>query len=164
MDKKIVTLTQVGYDNLVAERDRMINEDRPRIVQAIAEARAQGDLSENADYSAAREEQAALEARIEQYTYMIEHAEIIQGGNADRVSAGVTVTYVDLTDDTIDTVTIVGSFETDPKHGKISNDCPLAQALADHAEGDRIMVNVEEPYEIMITKIEIRDPEPLKLN
>ena len=154
MDNKKVQLTQAGYDKIQEELNRMNTVEMPRIIQAIADARALGDLSENADYSAAREEQALLQSKIDQYKYMVDHAEIIEKDDSGKVGPNATVTYMDLADNITETVTIVGSFETNPKEGKISTECPLAQALNDHVEGETVLVSVEQPYEVLIMKVE----------
>lgn len=154
-DTKTVYLTQEGMDELKSELDDLINVRRPKNIKSIKEARALGDLSENADYDAARNEQAEIEGRIKKIEYMLEHAEVIEKTDTDTVSLGSTVAikYVDDEDDN-DEYKIVGSQEADPFASKISNESPIAKALFNHKVGD--IVTVESPngsYQIEITEI-----------
>ena len=154
-NKNTVYLTQEGLDNLKKELDDLINVRRPENVQAIKEARALGDLSENAEYDAARNEQAVIEARIKQLEKMLENVSIIADVSTDSVSIGNTVSikYVDDEDDT-DEYQIVGSQEANPFEGRISNESPIAKALLNHKVGD--VITVESPngsYEVEITEI-----------
>ncbi len=154
-DKKTVYLTQKGLDELKAELDDLINVKRPANIQSIKEARALGDLSENADYDAARNEQAVLEGRIKKIEQMLENYEIIEETAKDKVGLGSTVSirYID-EDDESDEYMIVGSQEADPFASKISNESPIAQALMNHKVGE--IVTVESPngsYQVEITEI-----------
>lgn len=154
-EKKKVFLTQEGYNEIKEELDYLINVRRPENINAIKEARALGDLSENADYDAARNEQAEIEARIQKLESAIDNAEIIEEVSSDKVGLGNTVkiSYVDDEDDT-DEYKIVGSQEADPFESKISNESPIAKALLNHKVGD--VVSVESPngsYEIKIIEI-----------
>ena len=135
--------------------DNLINVRRPENIQAIKEARSLGDLSENAEYDAARDEQAQIESRIQTIEKMLENVEIITNVDTDRVSIGTTVSikYVDDEDDE-DEYKIVGSQEADPFESKISNESPIAQALLEHKVGD--IVTVESPngsYQVEIKAI-----------
>ena len=153
-EKKEFKLTAAGYAEIEAELAKLREEDRPRIIQAIKEARAQGDLSENADYDAAREEQAKTESKIKELEYMLEHATIIKGAKKGTVGLGskVTIKYVD--DGEVDEYQIVGSQEADPFSSKISNESPIAQALLDKKVGDIVDVNSPNGvYQIEITAI-----------
>ena len=153
-NKNTVYLTQEGLDNLKKELDDLINVRRPENVQAIKEARALGDLSENAEYDAARNEQAVIEARIKQLEKMLENVSIITDVGTDTVSIGNTVSIKYVDDDEEDEYKIVGSQEADPFESKISNESPIAQALFDHKVGD--IVTVESPngnYEVEIIEI-----------
>lgn len=154
-NKNTVYLTQEGLDNLKKELDDLINVRRPENVQAIKEARALGDLSENAEYDAARNEQAVIEARIKQLEKMLENVSIISDVSTDSVSIGNTVTIQYVDDDEEDEYKIVGSQEADPFESRISNESPIAQALFDHKVGD--IVTVESPngsYQVEITAIQ----------
>lgn len=154
-EKKPVYLTQKGLDELKMELDDLINVKRPANIQSIKEARALGDLSENADYDAARNEQAVLEGRIKKIEQMLENYEIIEEASKDKVSLGSTVSirYIDEDDET-DEYMIVGSQEADPFASKISNESPIAKALMTHKVGE--IVTVESPngsYQVEITEI-----------
>ena len=155
MEENKVLLTQSGIEKLRKERETLINVERPKVIEELQAARAQGDLSENADYNAARDKQAALESRIKEIDNMLQHAEIINEDDKDIevVKPGTTVTLLDLADNEEGTYTIVGSFETDPVNGKISNESPLAKAILGHSIGEIVTVAVEEPYEVKILKI-----------
>ncbi len=153
-DKNTVYLTQEGLDDLKKELDELINVKRPENIQAIKEARSLGDLSENAEYDAARNEQAVIEARIKQLEKMLENVSIIKEVSNDKVSIGNTVAIKYVDDDDEEEYKIVGSQEADPFESKISNESPIAQALFDHKVGD--VVTVESPngsYEIEIIEI-----------
>ena len=155
MNKKPVYLTKQGLNDLKEELDELINVRRPANINAIKEARALGDLSENADYDAARNEQAQIEGRIKKIEQMLENAEIIEETAKDKVSLGSTVAikYVDDEDET-DEYKIVGSQEADPFASKISNESPIAKALLNRKVGDT--VTVESPngtYQVEITEI-----------
>ena len=153
-NKNTVYLTQEGLDNLKKELDDLINVRRPENVQAIKEARALGDLSENAEYDAARNEQAVIEARIKQLEKMLENVSIIADVSTDSVGIGNTVSIKYVDDDEEDEYKIVGSQEADPFESKISNESPIAKALFNHKVGD--VVTVDSPngdYQIKIIDI-----------
>ena len=124
-ERKKIFLTEEGYKELKEELDDLINVKRPENINAIKEARALGDLSENADYDAARNEQAEIEARIKKLESIVENVEIIDEVTTDAVGLGNTVkiSYVD--DDDEDEYKIVGSQEADPFESKISNEYQL---------------------------------------
>ena len=140
-NKNTVYLTQEGLDNLKKELDDLINVRRPENVQAIKEARALGDLSENAEYDAARNEQAVIEARIKQLEKMLENVSIIADVSTDSVGIGNTVSIKYVDDDEEDEYKIVGSQEADPFESKISNESPIAKALFNHKVGDVVTVD-----------------------
>ncbi len=153
-DKKIY-LTKEGLDDLKKELDELINVKRPENIQAIKEARALGDLSENADYDAAKNDQAEIEGRIKRIEKMLENVEIIEKKDTDVVGLGSTVSikYCDDEDET-DEYKIVGSQEADPFMSKISNESPIAKAIMNKKVGD--IVEVESPngvYKIEITGV-----------
>lgn len=154
MKEKKIYLTQQGFEELKKELDNLINVKRPANIQAIKEARALGDLSENADYDAAKNDQAEIEGRIKKIEKMLENVEIIEKGDSSVVSLGTTVSikYVDDEDET-DEYQIVGSQEADPFMSKISNESPIAKAIMNKKVGD--IVEVESPNGIY--KIEIID-------
>ena len=153
-NKNTVYLTQEGLDELKKELDDLINVQRPENIQAIKEARSLGDLSENAEYDAARNEQAQIEARIKQLEKMLENVSIISEVSTDKVGIGNTVSIKYVDDDEEDEYKIVGSQEADPFASKISNESPIAQALFGHKVGD--VVTVQSPngsYEVEIIEI-----------
>lgn len=153
--KKEVKLTPDGYIEIENRLNKLREEDRPRIIQAIKEARAQGDLSENADYDAAREEQAKVEAEIKDLEYMVEHAIIIEAAKTGVVSLGSIVKIEYVGDDDTDEYKIVGSLEADPFDNKISDESPIGKALCGSKVGD--VVSIESPngsYDVKIISID----------
>ena len=153
-EKKEVYLTSAGLDEIKNELDTLKKVKRPEIIKAIKEARALGDLSENADYHAAREEQAIIEGRIQELEYMVDNAVIITEGASDRVKMGVNVTIKYEDDDDTEEYKIVESMEADPFDNKISNESPIAKAIMGKKKGD--VVTVESPngkYNIEIIEI-----------
>ncbi len=153
-EKKPTLLTEEGLKELQAELDELINVKRPANLKAIKEARALGDLSENADYDAAKNDQAELEGRIKKIEKMLENYEIIDDSKKDKVSLGCTVCIKYIDDDETDEYMIVGSQEADPFASKISNESPIAKALMNHKAGE--IVTVESPngsYDVEITEI-----------
>ena len=153
-ETKKTLLTKEGLAELKKELDELINVKRPANLKAIKEARALGDLSENADYDSAKEDQAELEGRIKKIEKMLENYEIIEKADNDKVGLGSTVEIKYIDDDETDEYEIVGSQEADPFASKISNESPIAKALLNKKVGD--IVEVESPngtYKIEITKI-----------
>lgn len=154
MSTKEIYLTETGLEEKKKELEYLKLEKRPQIIEALKEARALGDLSENAEYDAARTEQAEVEGRIKTLEMMIENAIVVNHVGNDNVSIGsvVTIQYDD--DNDTEEYTIVGSTEADPFENKISNESPLGIALLSHRIGDTVCV--ESPnggYNIKIEKI-----------
>lgn len=152
--EKELYLTQEGLDELRKELDELIQVKRPEVITALKDARAQGDLSENAEYDAARTEQAIVESRIKELEVMLERAVIITKVDTDVVSIGtkVTIEYVD--DEEEEEYSIVGSSEADPFTNKISNESPIAKAIMGLKVGS--VVSVESPngkYDVKILAI-----------
>jgi transcription elongation factor GreA len=151
-------MTQVGYQKLKDELKRLRTVERPAVSEAIEEARAHGDLSENAEYHAAKEKQSFIEGRIKELESKIALADVIDPStlSGDKVVFGATVTIVDLDSDEASTYQIVGLEEADIKAGKISVTAPMARALIGRRLGDEVVVRLpkkgEKEYEI--TKIE----------
>ena len=147
-------VTKEGLDELLKEQHHLIHVVRDEVILELQEARAQGDLSENADYDAARDHQAQVEARIRDLEAMISRAELItenkKAVGKKTVTLGSTVTLLDMDTNEEETYTIVGSIESDPLSGKLSNLTPLANALMDHKAGDIVEVITEEPYQVKI--------------
>ena len=129
---------------------------RPEVIKALKEARALGDLSENADYDAARNEQAQIEGRILELEKILETAEIIEKKDTDKVGLGTTVVlrYLDEDDDDTEEYKIVGSKEADPSKNKISNESPLAKAIFGAKAGDeRTVDSPRGKYRVEIVEI-----------
>ena len=139
-----VPMTVRGEQVLREELERLKKVERPRITQAIAEAREHGDLKENAEYHAAREQQSFAEGRIKELEHKLSHAQIIDVTTipvTGKVVFGATVTLVDVEDDRTVAYRIVGEDEADAKANLISVNSPIARALVGKAEGDEVTVN-----------------------
>lgn len=136
-------MTVVGERALREELDRLKREDRPRISQAIAEAREHGDLKENAEYHAAREQQSFAEGRIKDIEHKLSHAQVIDVTSippTGKVIFGSTVDLISVEDDGEVTYRIVGEDEADVKANLISVSSPIARALVGKSEGDEVVV------------------------
>ncbi|MFW5452806.1 transcription elongation factor GreA [Thioalkalivibrio sulfidiphilus] len=151
-------LTVAGANKLKAELQKLKSEDRPRVIAAIAEAREHGDLKENAEYHAAREQQGFIEGRIKEIEAKLSNAQII---DVTTLNAGGKVVFgatVDLSDEETGkevTYQIVGDDEADIKDGKISVNSPIARALIGKEEGDVVTVKApggDKDYEIVAVK------------
>ncbi len=153
-DEKIY-VTAEGLADLQKEYDNLVHVERAHVIEELKEARAQGDLSENADYDAARDKQAHIEERIKQLENMLKHVELIdekqKGAKIVRIGSTVTVEEMDTQSEY--TYSIVGSVEADPLNGKLSNQTPLAAAILEHKVNDVVTVNVDTPYQVKIKKI-----------
>lgn len=141
-EEKEFYMTEEGLEKLEEELEYLKTERRQEVVERIKIARDFGDLSENSEYDAAKDEQAFVESRIVQVENMIRNAVIIKNedANSDIVSLGRTITFLELPDGEEESYTIVGSAEADPFEGKISNDSPIAKSLLGHAVGEEITV------------------------
>ena len=152
--EKTIYLTKEGLEELQNELNYLKVEKRKEVVLALKEARALGDLSENAEYDSARDEQAALENRILELEDALEHAAIIKKTSKNKVSVGTSVTIKYLEDGESEEYFIVGIKEADPFENKISNESPIAVAIMGKKVGD--VVEVASPngkYEVEITNI-----------
>lgn len=152
MNEKVPML-QDGYDRLAAELKNLKSVERPSVVQAIEEARAHGDLSENAEYHAAKERQGHIEGRIMELEGKLSRAQVIDPTSlsGDKVVFGATVTLVDEDDEEV-VYQIVGADEGDVKKGKISYQSPIARALIGRRVGAEVEVKTpggERYYEIL---------------
>lgn len=152
MDK--FPMTAGGYARLEAELKQRKSTDRPAIIEAIAEARAHGDLSENAEYSAAKEKQSFNEGRIKELEAVISRAEVIdiKALKSDSIKFGATVKVVDEDTDEKTTYQIVGEYETDMANKKISITAPFARALIGKKKGDSVEVRTPggtKAYEVL---------------
>ncbi len=139
-EKKIIEITEEGYAEVEKEYQNLKDVLIPANIQALQDARSQGDLSENADYDAARDEQARLDARLKELEYIKKNHKIIEVDKSKKVSIGknVNITYIDL-NKTYD-FAIVGTIEADPINGKISSESPLGKALIGAKKGDIVTV------------------------
>lgn len=142
MIEKVYPMTLEGKQKLEDELEDLKINKRKEIVERIKIARSYGDLSENSEYESAKDEQAFVEGRISTLEKMIRFAEIIDDKNveADIVSLGRTVTFVELPDEEEESYSIVGSAEANPLQGKISNDSPIAKALLGKRVGDEVSI------------------------
>lgn len=154
MAQEKVRVTQEGFDELRKEQDHLIHVIRKEVIEDLQAARAQGDLSENADYDAARDRQARIEARIRELENIFNNIEIIdvQGGSrVVKLGAQVTIRSRNGVEETY---TIVSSVEADPMNGKLSNVTPLAVALMDRMVNDEeIEVEIEPREYVRIINI-----------
>lgn len=152
-----VHVTKKGLEELNEERNHLIHVVRKEVIEELKAAREQGDLSENADYDAARDRQSKVEARISELEVMLNNIELIDEvevkGSARAVRLGSTVKFHDNQLDKEFIYAIVGSVEADPINSKLSNETPLAQAILGAKIGDVVTVDVEEPYEVKILDI-----------
>ena len=138
-----IPMTANGYDNLQKELKKLLNEDRPNIIEAIAEARSHGDLSENAEYQYAKEQQSLIEGKIADLESAVSRAEVIdvKSLEGDDIKFGATVEIED--DDTGESATyqIVGEYESDIKNNKLSVNSPLAKGLINKVIDDVVEIN-----------------------
>jgi len=151
---KEIYLTEEGLNELQKELDVLKLEKRPEVIAALKDARAQGDLSENAEYDAARSEQAAIEHRIAELEAKLENAVVIKDVDTDTVSIGNTVELEFVADKEKEVYTIVGTSESDPFTNRISNESPIAKAIIGAKVGDvRTVICDAGNYEVKIIKI-----------
>ncbi len=153
-NSKEVYVTNEGLEKMKKELEYLKMEKRPEVIQALKEARALGDLSENAEYDAARSAQSEVENKITELETMIEHAVIISESKDGKVSIGSSVKIKYIDDNEEETFTIVGSKEADPFNNRISNESPIAVALIGKKVKD--VVSVDSPngkYDIEILEI-----------
>ncbi|KFZ42012.1 transcription elongation factor GreA [Anoxybacillus sp. LAT_35] len=151
--EKEYPMTKAGKEKLEQELEYLKTVKRKEVVERIQIARSFGDLSENSEYDAAKDEQAFVESRIQMLENMIRNAKIIEEDleSTDIVSLGRTVTFVELPDGEEESYTIVGSAEADPFEGKISNDSPIAKSLIGRRVGEEVTVHT--PGGDMVVKI-----------
>lgn len=152
-----VPMTVLSKSRLEAELKRLMHDERPAVIKAIEEARAHGDISENAEYDAAKERQGMIEGKIAELQAKIATAEVVDPATikSDRIVFGATVKLKDVDDDTEVTYQIVGLDEADVKLGKISIMSPLARALIGKKVGDQAVVQSpkgDKEYEVVSFK------------
>ena len=148
-------LTKQGLADLEAELDDLVNNKREAVLEQIKEAKALGDLSENAEYDAARERQGEIESRIKEIQTILQNAKVIsEKRKGTGVSLGSTVTIKDYSDNETYVYTIVSTVEAKPLEGKISDASPLGAAIMDKKVGDKVSVKATPEYQVEILKVE----------
>ena len=155
-NKKFYELTEEGRLNLEREKQHLIDVDRPNNIKALQDARSQGDLSENADYDAAREEQSRIEARIAEITEILKNVKIITKDSSNRVTTGKNVTIEFIGMNKTESYDIVGTIEADPFEHKISNESPLGKAIMGHDKGTTLTVVTEKGKEVRVKIIDVK--------
>lgn len=153
-----IPMTRKGYEDLREELRKLQTTERQKIIRAIEEARAHGDISENAEYQAAKEKQAHIEGRIQELSDRLARAEVVDPPKIppDKVQFGVKVTLLNVDTDEEVTYRLVGPYESDVENGLISVTSPLGRALIGREEGDEVEVHTPKGtrvYEIL--KIEV---------
>ncbi len=154
MSEDKVYLTNEGFLELEEELNELKNVRRPEVIKELKDARSLGDLSENADYDAARAKQSEIEGRIVELEKIMENAHIIENDKSGKVGLGSTVVINYIDDDENEEYRIVGSKEADPSANKISNESPLAKAIIGYSKGDTCAV--ESPngkYNVKIVEV-----------
>ena len=148
-----ILLTQQGYDDIVKEHEYLVSVRRAEVSEHLKEAKSYGDLSENTEYDAAKNEQAELEERIAKLEYMMRNAKIVSDEEltGEHVNLGLTVRIKDQKTGKQAKYTIVGITDADPFAGKISNESPVGKALLGHSKGD--VVEIETESGILVYKI-----------
>ena len=149
-----IPITRDGFAKLKKELTQLLNVERPKNIRAIEEARSHGDISENAEYHAAKERQSFLEGRINELKMALGNAEIIEpdNGPTDRAVFGRTVTVYNIATEEEKAYQLVGPYESNPEQGRISVTSPIGQALIGREEGDEVKVRTPgglEEYEIV---------------
>ena len=154
-DDNKIYVTEDGLKKLQAEDYNIVHVVREDVKSELKEARSLGDLSENADYDAARDKQSQVESRIVELENMLQHYVLIDTKHGSkkivRIGSTVTLEFLDTKEEA--TYTIVGSTEADPLNGKLSNETPLAVAILDSKVGQTVNVNVANPYQVIIVDI-----------
>lgn len=153
---KKILLTKEGKEKLEQEYQYYVEVLQPNIIRELSEARAQGDLSENADYDAAKKRQAEIEGRIAEIEATLKNCEIINSDNTNKniIKLGSKVKILDLAENEEAEYFIVGTVEADPFNGKISYESQLADAIIGSKVGDVVTVKTKEPYEVKILSVE----------
>lgn len=151
MNGKKIYLTKKGFEDLQKEYDDMLEKRRPEVVERLSSAREMGDLSENAEYTAAREELAFIDGRLEELEELLKQAELIKDDNHKTQAVDLGSQVIVKIGDKKETFTVVGEWEADPVEKKISHESPLGKALIGKSVGDEI--EVEAPAGKMVYKI-----------
>ncbi|WP_342252367.1 transcription elongation factor GreA [Spiroplasma endosymbiont of Amphibalanus improvisus] len=151
-----ILLSKDGLKKLEKELNHLIQVERPKVIEELKEARAQGDLSENADYDAARNRQAEVEGKIKEIESFFKKAKVIKDSKVkkDEVKLGSLVEFKNLKNNNIYTFKILGAIEADTFENSISNESPVAKAMLGHKTGDVVIVGeIESSYKIEILSI-----------
>jgi transcription elongation factor GreA len=148
-------LTQEGFDKLQEELNYLRKDKRQEVADRLREASDGEDLIENAEYEAAKNEQAFVEGRIKELEILLATAKIIEDkGDSDSIQVGSTVTIQEVGSDDKETFTIVGAAEAPPCEGRISNQSPLGRALLNHRKGEEVVVKAPDgDYQVKIVKV-----------
>ena len=162
MPEKIYEMTAEGQKQLEEELQNLKFVKRPQIVERLKIARSYGDLSENSEYDAAKDELMRLEERIDAVSEQLKYAVIVDTDavDPDEVSIGKTVTVTEVGEDEPETYEIVGSSQSDPFHGKVSNESPIGKALLGHKKGETVKINVDSAnvsYDVVINDVKTTD-------
>jgi transcription elongation factor GreA len=159
MAEEKMVLTRDGMDKLEKEYRELIDVERPEVIEQLKQARSQGDLSENADYDAARNKQAQIESRISEIEHIKDIAVVVDATKVGKkINLGFVVTYKDLSDQSENKIKIVGTIEADPLASPlplISDKSELGKALIGHVAGEKVQVECTDPYEVEIEKAEL---------
>jgi transcription elongation factor GreA len=153
--ERIYQLTQQGLDNLKAELEHLKDVERKENLEALKEARAQGDLSENADYDAARDKQAEIEGRVKEIEGILKNYTIIKEDTSKIVNIGKTV-ILKIGELPKKEYTIVGSLEANPRLAKISNESPIGKGIIGSTKGDKLSIKTETGAEINVTVVDVK--------
>ena len=159
MAQKVYPMTTEGKEKLEKELRDLKLVKRPEVIERIKVARSYGDLSENSEYDAAKDEQSAVEQRIAQIEQMLKYAQVVDADSVDpnEVSIGKTITYTEVGTNDPETYTIVGSDESDPLNGKISNESPIAKALLGKKKGEQVTINTPGgSFDVTMDEVESR--------
>ncbi|PAF54673.1 transcription elongation factor GreA [Mycoplasmopsis agassizii] len=152
-DNNKIFLTKETLQLYKKELDHLIRVERPRVIEEIKDARSQGDLSENAEYDAAREQQGIIEDRISELENIISRAEIIKSNNTDSIGIGSTVKFKNLTTSEVFEIKIVGPLDADPFNNLVSFDSPLALSLKGANVGDTVEIDAPTKYNTQILAV-----------
>ncbi|APT17962.1 transcription elongation factor GreA [Amylolactobacillus amylotrophicus DSM 20534] len=158
MTDKVFPMTAEGKVKLEEELENLKLVKRPEVIERIKIARSYGDLSENSEYESAKDEQSVVETRIKQIEEMLKFAQVVDAStvSADEVSVGKKVTFTELGEDDPEEYIIVGSAESDPLAGKISNESPIAQSLLGKKEGQTVTITTPGgSFDVLINKVEV---------
>jgi transcription elongation factor GreA len=153
-----VPITKNGYEKLKIELQRLQREERPMVIKAIEEARAHGDISENAEFEAAKEKQAIIEGKIQEFTDRVAHCQIVElPEDVDgKIIFGCKVVVEDLETGVVSSFRLVGPYEADVQEGTISVTSPIGKALIGREEGDEVKVQTPKG----VRNIEILEIQP----